>query len=398
LKRALGAALLFAAMSTTAYGQISDDAIKIGVITDVSGPYMSGNGLGSIEAIRMAIADVGGTINGKKIELLFADHQNKGDVASAKAREWLDQQKIDALFGGGASAAGLAMAKIAAEYKKPFFVSGSGSTRFTNEECTPYTVHYAFDSMALAKVGGTAIVRNGGKKWYFLALDSAFGNAAVQEASKIIEANGGEVLGVVKHPAGLVDFSSFVLRAQSSGAEVLGLANAGADTVNAIKAASEFKLTKTMRIATSLLILADVASLGLDTAQGLYTTDSWYWDQSAESRAWSRRFFEKMKEMPAGTQAAQYSAALHYLQAVQKAGTDDGPTVMATMRDMPINDMYADGGYIRADGVMVHRMYLMEVKSPEESKYPWDYFKLVATVPGEEAFTTKSESRCALWK
>lgn len=398
MKKHILSAALLAGACALANAQYSNDTVKIALITDLTGPYVDVDGPGGAEAIRMAIADFGGTVNGKKIEFMWADHQNKTDIAATKAREWIDTQGADVIFGGGASAAALAMARLAAEKHKPFIVNGAGSTRLTNEECTPYTVHYAYDTMSLAKVAGSAIVKQGGKSWYFLALDTAFGAATEKETSDVIKANGGSVLGTSRHPASVSDFSSFLLQAQASKAEILGLANAGTDTVNAIKGAREFGLTRAMKIAGSLMFIADIHALGLQTAQGMYLTDNWYWDQSSETRAWAKRFFEKMKKMPAGTQAAQYSATLHYLNAVKAAGTDDGEKVMAAMKSMPVNDMYAKGGRIREDGRMLHEMYLMQVKTPAESKYPWDYYKVVAKVPAEEAFTTKAESRCELWK
>jgi branched-chain amino acid transport system substrate-binding protein len=383
---------------TGASAQISGDVIKLGLLTDLSGPYIDVDGPGGAEAIRMAIADFGGSVNGKKIELLVADHLNKTDIAASKAREWIDREGVDVLLGGGASAANLAMAKVAAEKRKPFLVNGAGTTRLTNEECTPYTIHYAYDTMALARVSGQAIVKDGGKSWYFLTLDSAFGTSTEKDTSDVIKANGGTVVGSIRHPASTSDFSSFMMQAQASKAQILGLANAGVDTVNAIKAANEFAIVKKMKLSGSLLFIADIHALGLDLAQGMYLTDSWYWDQSPESRAWSRRFFQKMKKMPSSVQAAQYSVTLQYLNAVKVAGTDDSKNVMAQMRSAKINDMYAKNGYIRQDGRMVHDMYLMQVKTPAESKYPWDYYKVVKEVPGDQAFITKAESKCALWK
>ena len=392
------AAALMAGMVLPCMAQVSDDVVRVGVLTDMAGPYMDVDGPGGAEAIRMAIADAGGAIGGKKIELLVADHQNKTEIAVSKAREWFDTRGVDVVFAGGASAAVLGMAQVAKEKKKPLIVNGAGSARLTNEDCTPYTVHYAYDTVALAKVGGAALVKQGLKSWFFVALDTAFGASTVNDTSEVLRANGGKVVGVVRHPANLSDFSSLMLQAQGSGAQVLALANAGSDSVNAIKSAKEFGLLRSMKMAGVLLFIADVHALGLPTAQGMYLTDNWYWDLTPESRAWSRRFFEKMKKMPAGTQAAQYSAASHYLAAVKKTMSDDGDKVMAAMKSMPINDMYAKGGRIREDGRMVHEMYLMQVKTPAESQYPWDYYKVVERVPGEAAFTTKAESKCPVWK
>ena len=346
----------------------------------------------------MAIADFGGSVLGKKIELLTADHQNKPDIASAKAREWFDQQGLDMLVGGTSSGTGLAMAKAAAEKKKPYISIGAGTSALTNEQCTPYTIHYAYDTVALAKGTGAAVTKAGGKTWFFLTADYVFGQSLQNDTAAIVKANGGTVVGSVKHPLAASDFSSFLLQAQSSKAEILGLANAGGDTVNAIKAANEFGITKTMKLAGLLMFINDVHSLGLKATQGMYQTDSWYWNQSDASKAWSRRFFEKFKRMPSSLQAADYSATLYYLNSVKAAGTDETDKVMEQMRKGKVNDMYAKNGYIRPDGSMIHDMYLLQVKKPEDSTTPWDYYNVVQTIKGEDAFTTKAETKCALWK
>jgi branched-chain amino acid transport system substrate-binding protein len=381
-----------------AQAQISGDVVKIGYITDLSGVYSDIDGQGGVEAIKMAIADFGGTVNGKKIELVTADHQNKADNAAGRAREWFDQQGVDMLIGGTNSGANLSMAKVAAEKKRPFISIGAGSARLTNEECTPYTIHYAYDTVALAKGTGSAVVKQGGKSWFFLTADYAFGASLESDTSRIIKEEGGTVLGEVKHPLGASDFSSFLLQAQASKAQILGLANAGGDTVNAIKAANEFGITKTMKLAGLLMFINDVHALTLNLTKGMYLTDSWYWDQNDETRKWARRYFDKMKKMPSSLQAADYSAATQYLMAVKATGTDNPEKIMEYLKKTKINDMFAKNGYIRPDGRMVHEMYLMQVKQPGESKYPWDYYKVVQAVPGEQAFTTKAESKCALWK
>ena len=378
--------------------QVSGDVIKIGFITDLSGVYSDVDGPGGAEAIKMAIADAGGAINGKKIELLVADHQNKADVAASKAREWFDQQGVDMLIGGTNSGASLVMAQVAQEKKKPFIAIGAGSARLTNEACSPYTVHYAYDTVALAKGTGSAIVKQGGKSWFFLTADYAFGASLEKDTADIVKANGGTVLGRVKHPLSASDFSSFLLQAQASKAQILGMANAGGDTINAVKAANEFGVTKTMKLAGLLVFINDVHSLGLNLTQGMYLTDGWYWDLNNDTRAWAKRYFEKMKKEPSMLHAADYSAAMHYLNAVKATGSDDADKVMAQMKKMPVNDFFAKNGVIRPDGRMVHDMYLMEVKKQSESKYPWDYYKVVQTIPGDQAFTTKAESKCALWK
>ncbi len=392
----LAAGLFTAALP--AHAQISGDVIRIGIITDMSSVYADIDGQGGVEAIRMAIADMGGTINGKKVELLFADHQNKADVAAAKAREWFDTQGVDMLVGGTTSSTGLAMAAIAREKKKVFLAVGPATSALTNEQCSPYTVHWAYDTVALAKGTGGAVVKGGGKSWYFLTADYAFGTALQNDTTAVIKANGGTVVGSVRHPLSASDFSSFLLQAQGSKAQILGLANAGGDTINSIKAANEFGITKTMKLAGLLMFINDIHALGLKTTQGMYLTDSWYWNRDAETRAWSRKFFDKMKRMPSSIQAADYSVALNYLLAVKATGTDDADKVLDHMRKTKINDVFAKGGYIRPDGRMVHDMYLMQVKSPDKSVEPWDYYNVAQVIKGEEAWTTKAESKCALWK
>ncbi|MFL6671797.1 MAG: ABC transporter substrate-binding protein [Massilia sp.] len=385
-------------LTMPAQAQISGDTIKIGFLTDLSGVYSDVDGNGGAEAIRMAIADMGGAINGKKIELIVADHQNKPDIAASKAREWFDQQGVDVLIGGTNSGASLSMAGVAAQKKKPFFAIGAGAASLTNEQCTPYTVHYAYDTVALARGTGSAMVKQGGKSWYFLTADYAFGQSLERDTAAVVKANGGNVLGSVKHPLGASDFSSFLLQAQSSNAQVLGLANAGGDFINATKAANEFGLTKKMKIAGLLVFINDIHTLGLKTTQGLYLTDGWYWDLNQDTRAWSKRYFAKTKKEPSMLQAGDYSATMTYLNAVKATGTDDGDKVVAYMKGHKINDMFAKNGEIRPDGRMVHDMYLMQVKTPAESKYPWDYYKVVATIPGAQAYTTKAETKCAAWK
>ncbi|SFC28627.1 branched-chain amino acid transport system substrate-binding protein [Collimonas sp. OK412] len=385
-------------LAAPASAQISGDVIKIGFITDMSSVYSDIDGPGGAEAIKMAIADMGGAINGKKIELVVADHQNKADIASSKAREWFDQQGLDVLIGGTNSGTALAMAKIAAEKKKPFFEIGAGSTRLTNEECTPYTVHYAYDTYALAHGTGSAVVKQGGKSWYFLTADYAFGASLEKDTTAVVKASGGTVLGAVKHPLNASDFSSFMLQAQSSKAQIIGLANAGGDLINSVKAANEFGVTKNAKLAGLLVFINDIHSLTLKQTQGMYLTDSWYWDQNDESRKWAKRYFEKMKKEPSSLQAADYSSAMQYLAAVKATGTDDGDKVMEQLRKAKFNDMYTKNAYLRADGRVVHDMTLYQVKTPAESKYPWDYLTKIQTIPGEQAFTTKAESKCALWK
>ena len=381
-----------------AHAQISGDTIKIGFITDMSGVYSDIDGQGGAEAIKMAIADAGGAINGKKIEFVFADHQNKADIAASKAREWFDQQGVDMLVGGTNSGANLAMAKVAADKKKVFMVIGAGSSRLTNEECTPYTVHYAYDTVALARGTGSTMVKQGGKNWYFLTADYAFGHSLEKDTTEVINKSGGKVIGNVRHPFPGTDFSSFLMQASSSGAQVLGLANAGGDFINSVKAANEFGVAKKMKMAGLLVFINDIHSLGLNATAGMYLTDGWYWDMNDTTRAWSKRYFAKMKKEPSMLQAGDYSAASQYLAAVKAVGTDDADKVMAKLKSTTIKDVFTNHGVIRPDGRMVHDMYLMEVKKQSESKYPWDYYKIAATIPGDQAYMSKAESKCALWK
>ena len=398
-KIAAACTVAFAALgASTAQAQYSGDVIKIGVITDMAGLYSDIDGPAGVEAIRMAVADMGGAVGGKKIEVVYADHQNKPDVAAAKAREWFDTQGLDMLIGGTNSGTSLAMAKVAAEKKKPFISIGAGTSRLTNEECTPYTIHYAYDTVALANGTGAAVTKAGGKSWYFLTADYAFGTSLQADTSAVVTKSGGQVLGAVKHPLNASDFSSFLLQAQSSKAQILGLANAGGDTINAVKAANEFGITKTMKLAGLLMFINDVHSLGLKTTEGMYLTDSWYWNQSPEARAWARRFFEKMKRMPSSLQAADYSAVAHYLKAVEAIKTDDGDKVVAQMKATPINDFYTKGTIRKEDGRGVHDMFLLQVKSAKESTEPWDYFKVVTRIPGDDAFTKLADSKCPLVK
>lgn len=382
----------------SASAQVSGDTVKLGFVTDISGLYSDIDGNGGVEAVKMAIADFGGTVLGKKIELVTADHQNKADIAASKVREWFDQQGVDAVIGGTNSGTSLSMAKIAQEKKKPFLAVGAGSARLTNEECSPYTIHYAYDTVALAKGTGSAVVKQGGETWFFLTADYAFGHSLESDTANVVKKSGGKVLGAVRHPLSASDFSSFLLQAQTSKAQILGLANAGGDTINAIKAANEFGINKTMKLAGLLMFINDVHSLGLNLTHGMYLTDSWYWDQSDDSRKWAKRYFAKMKKMPSSLQAGDYSVAMQYLNAVKAAGTDDADKVIAKMKATKINDMFAKNGSIRPDGRMVHDMFLMQVKTSAESKYPWDYYKVVQTIPGDQAFTAKAESKCALWK
>ncbi|MEO6959348.1 MAG: ABC transporter substrate-binding protein [Burkholderiaceae bacterium] len=399
--RTLTAALALAGLSFAVPSQaagISDNVIRIGFITDMSSVYSDLDGKAGADAIRMAIADAGGQINGKKIELLVADHQNKADIASARAREWFDEQHLDMLVGGTNSATALAMAAVAKEKKKPFIAVGPGSSTLTNAQCTPYTVHYAYNTVALARGTGSAVVKTGGKTWFFLTADYAFGHSLEKDTADVVKKDGGKVLGEVKVPLNNSDFSSFILQAQSSGAQILGLANAGTDFSNSVKAADEFGLTKTMKLAGLLVFINDIHALGLKATQGMYLTSAWYWNQSDASRKWAQRFFEKEKRMPSFVQAGDYSAVDFYLKGVKATGTDDGDALMKWMKSTKINDMFTQGGYVREDGLMVHNMYLMQVKTPAESKKAWDYYNVAQTLPGDEVYGSLAESTCAFTK
>ena len=371
--------------------------VRIGFITDMSSLYADIDGPAGGEMIKWAAQDFGGKVLNRPIEVLTADHQNKADVASSKAREWMDKEGLSMLIGGTNSGTGLAMSKVAIEKKRPFIAIGAGSARLTNEDCSPYTVHYAYDTVSLAKVAGTALVKAGNKSWYFLTADYAFGYSLESDAAAVVKANGGTVAGAARHPLNASDFSAFLLQAQASKAQILGLANAGGDTINAMKAAKEFGITKTMKVAGLLVFINDVHSLGLANTEGLQLADSWYWNQDDASRKFAKRFFEKYKRMPSSLQAADYSAAANYLKAVQTAGTTDSDKVMGTLKSMKFDDFYSKG-QIRADGRMIHDMYLFEVKSSKDSSTPWDYYKTIAKIPGEQAFTTVAESKCALLK
>ena len=377
-------------------GSVSGDVVKIGVLTDMSGLYSDLGGAGSVEAARMAVADFGGKVLGKSIEIIGADHQNKADVGAQKAREWFDQQGVDMITDALNSAVAIAVTKVAGEKKRILMDVGAASTRLTNEDCNPYTVHYAYDTYALANGTGNAIVKQGGKSWFFLTADYAFGHSLESDTANVVKAGGGTVAGAVRHPLNAADFSSFLLQAQASKAQIVGLANAGGDTINSIKAANEFGITKNQKLAGLLVFITDIHSLGLATTQGMYLTDGWYWDLNDETRKFGRRYFDKMKKMPTMVQAGVYSSTLTYLKAVQAAGTDNADAVMAQLKKAKINDVFAKNGYIRADGRMVHDMYLMEVKKPSESKYPWDYYNLKATIPAEQAFQPLSLSRCPM--
>jgi branched-chain amino acid transport system substrate-binding protein len=395
------AAALLAGCGLSAHAQekISDGVVKIGLIEDMSSIYADITGVGAVTAAKMAVEDFGGKVLGKPIEVVFADHQNKADIASATAREWFDSGRVDALMDVAASATALAAVDVAKEKNKIVMLNGPGAARITNEACTPVSVHYTYDNYALSHGTGSAMVKAGYDSWFFITADYAFGHDLEQNTAAVVKASGGRVLGEVRVPINTSDFSSALLQAQASKAKAVGLANAGADTTNAIKQAAEFGLVRGgQKLAGLLIFINDVNTLGLPTAQGMLLTNAFYWDRNDESRAWSRRYFQRMNRMPNMVQAGIYSATTHYLAAVAAAGTDDTNAVMEKMRATPINDFFAKDGKIRTDGRMVHDMYLYEVKKPDESKEPWDYYKLVATIPADQAFLPLSESKCPLVK
>ena len=377
----LVAALLLISGSVVTYAQ-NKGPIKIGFITDGASLYSDIDGIGGKEAMEMAIADFGGTVLGRKVEILYADHQNKADIAAGKAREWIDQEGVNVIFGGTNSGTALATSKVTTEKKRIYINNGAGTSALTNEQCSPYTIHYTYDTIALAKVTGKAMVEKGNKSWFFLTADYAFGTQLEKDATKVVLDNGGKVAGSVRHPLNASDFSSFLLQAQSSKAQVLALANAGGDTINTVKAANEFGITKSMKIAGLLVFITDVHSIGIKNAAGLLATEAWYWDLNDETRAFAGRFIQKMKRRPTMVQAGDYSSMLTYLKAVKAAGTDNPDQVMAQLKKMKINDMFAKGGYIRKDGRMIHDMYLLEVKKPEEVLKPWDYYKVLNKYSG----------------
>lgn len=386
------------AVSAQTTGTLSGDVVRIGVLTDMSGIYADLSGKGAVEAVKMAVDDFGGKMFGKPIEVVFADHQNKADVGAAKAREWFDNNGVDLIADLSNSGVALAVAAVAKEKKRHIIVNGSSNMGLSNQVCSPYTVHYAYDAYSLANGTGRTIVEQGGDTWFFLTVDFAFGIGLEGQVGDVVRAAKGRVVGAARHPLNTSDFSSYMLQAQASKAKIIGLASTGGDAINAIKAAREFGVTKNQKLAALLLWLNDVHALGLDTAQGLMLTNAWYWDMNEDSRKFARRYEQRVKLMPNMSQAGDYSSTMHYLKAVQAAGTDNSDAVSAKMREMPINDFFTSKGQIRADGRMVHDMYLWEVKSPAESKGPWDYLKPIKTIPADQAFQPLSASTCYLVK
>jgi branched-chain amino acid transport system substrate-binding protein len=382
--------------------KLSDDTVKVGVLTDLSGLYSDLSGQGSVVAAQMAIDDAtGGTgkLLGKKVELVSADHQNKADIASSKARTWFDVEKVDGIFDLTNSAAALAVQELGKAKNKMVVVSGAGSTALTGKSCSPTGIHWMYDTYALATGTGAAVLKEGGSSWYFLTADYAFGHSLENDTSAVVKAKGGKVLGTSRHPLNTSDFSSYLLQAQSSGAKILGLANAGGDLINSVKQAKEFGLTESGQTLAGLLVfISDVHSLGLETTQGMYLTEGFYWDLDDKSRAWSKSFMDKHKKQPTSVQAGVYSSVYNYLKAIEATGTDDATAVMQHLRSTPINDPIIRNGKLREDGRLVHDMYLLQVKKPSESKKPWDYYTVKQTIPAEQAYRPLAQSECPLVK
>ncbi len=400
MKRSLlcSVVLSLAAWAVPASAQLTDNVVKIGVATDLSSLYADINGPGAVNAVQMAIDDFGGSVLGQKIEMVSADIQNKADVAATTAGRWFDSEKVDVILGTGASSSSIATSRVANDKKKIYLATDPASSDLTGKLCNAYTVHWVYDTFALANGTGSAVVKAGGKTWFFLTADYAFGYALERDVSAVVKKSGGTVLGSVKHPINSNDFSSFLLQAQASKAQIIGLANAGGDTINSIKQASEFGIVKGgQKLAGLLVFISDVNSLGLERAQGLRLTEAFYWDLNDKTRAFAKRYAAKNNgKMPTSVQAGFYSAALQYLNAVKAAGTDNSDKVMAKFKELKWDDPVFGPSYIRADGRKMHSMYLFEVKSPAESKGPWDYYKLLATIPGEDAFRPIAQSECPL--
>lgn len=396
-RNALAGLLALCPLAAQAQGQVSDNAVKIGILNDQSGVYADFGGKWSYEAAKMAVEDFGGKVLGSPIEVVTADHQNKPDIASNIARQWYDVEKVDAIMELTTSSVALAVQQLSKDKRKINIVTGAATTELTGKQCSPYGFHWAYDTRALAVGTGGALVENGGDSWFFLTADYAFGYSLEEETARYVQSKGGKVAGKVRHPLSASDFSSFLLQAQGSKAKVIGLANAGLDTSNSIKQASEFGIVQGgQRLAALLFTLAEVHGLGLKAAQGLVLTEGYYWDLDDTSRAFAKRFMERTGRMPNMIHSGTYSAVSQYLKAVQAAGTDETQAVAKKMHEMPVDDFFARKGKVLANGRMVHDMYLFQVKAPGESKGPWDYYKHLSTIPGDQAFSTAQESGCAV--
>ncbi|MBV9858711.1 MAG: ABC transporter substrate-binding protein [Alphaproteobacteria bacterium] len=383
----------------TAEAQTAKDTVKIGVLADMSGLYADLGGPGSVASVQMAVADFGGTVNGKKIEVVSADHQNKPDVGSAIARQWFDENGVDMITDLTTSSVALAVQEVARAKNKLIIVSGAASSDLTGKACAPTALHWTYNTVALANGTGAAVVKAGGDTWFFITADYAFGHALERDTTAVVTGNGGKVLGSVKAPLNTSDFSSYLLQAQSSKAKVIGLANAGGDTINSIKQAAEFGIVAGgQKLAGLLVFLSDIHSLGLQTAQGLQLTESFYWDQNDETRAWSKRFFDKTQREPTMNQAGVYGATIAYLNAVKATNSLDAPTVIKKMKETSINDFMTKNGKIGEDGMVIRDMYLFEVKKPSDSKGPWDYYKQISVIPGAQAYKRPNGNECPLVK
>lgn len=397
IKKTAAAALVSSMIAGAAQAEISNDEIRIGYLADMSGTYRDLSGPGGLEALKMAIEDFGGSVDGKKIVTFNADDLNKPDVGANTVRQWIDGRNVDMVTGLVASSVVLAAAKVVEQGGKLALISGAAASSITNEFCSPNHIHWTYDTFALANGTANAVLKDGGKSWFILTADYAFGHAMEADIKKVVEAEGGSVVGTVRHPFPSSDFSSYILQAQGSGADVVALANAGADTVNSLKTASEFGVTQSgQKLAGMVVFLNDIHAMGLDVTQGLMLTTGWYWDMNDEARAWAKRYEARVGSMPTMVHAGIYSATTHYLNAVKATGSDDTQTVRAEMAKTPVNDMFAKNGKIREDGRMVHDMYLVQVKKPEESNGEWDLYKVVRTIPGDEAFRPLAESQCKL--
>ncbi|NKN34985.1 ABC transporter substrate-binding protein [Agrobacterium sp. a22-2] len=396
-KNLIASMALVLASSTSAFADASDGKVKIGILNDQSGVYADFGGKSSVEAAKMAIEDFGGKVLGVPVEIVDADHQNKADIASNIARQWFDTEQVDAIMELTTSSVALAVQAIAKEKKKIDIVTGAATTELTGKQCSPYGFHWAYDTHALAVGTGGALVKQGGDSWFFLTADYAFGYSLEQQTGDFVKANGGTITGAVRHPLASNDFSSFLLQAQSSGAKVIGLANAGADTQNAIKQAAEFGITAGgQRLAALLFTLAEVHGLGLEAAQGLTLTEGFYWNRDEESQKFGKRFFDRTGKMPNMVHTGTYSAVLQYLKAIDKAGTDETEAVSKVLHEMPVDDVFGRGGTVGANGRMFHDMYLLQVKKPGESDVAWDYYDVLATIPGKEAYIDPAKSGCDL--
>lgn len=380
-----------------AQAKISDDVIRIGVLTDLSGVYSDLSGNGSVIAAKLAVDEMGGKVLGKPVEVVSADHQNKPDVAANLARNWFDQNKVDVIVDMPTSSTALAVMEIARQKNKMTMLSSAGATAVLAEKCSPTNIQWTYNTYALAASTARALLKEGKKKWYFITADYTFGHSLEKDATEVIGTNGGEVLGSSRHPFPGNDFSAYLLKAQSSKADVIALANAGADTINAVKQATEFGISGKQTIAPLLTYVSDVHSMGLAKAQGMYLTEAFYWNQDEQARAWSRKFFEKAKRMPTSAQAGVYSAVLNYLKAIQAAGTDDAPAVVAKIKSMTINDAVIRNGKLRDDGALIHDMMLLQVKKPAESKQPWDYYNVKSVMRGEDVYPAPNPA-CSLVK